>query len=193
MALHENVWTVGKTAYLKQLLNLGALVKKKKKKKNWDTFRETWRLDGTFTNFTKFLANKYQLLSSGYSCLSRTRDKILISAPVPPSGAKQRYVLSPFLFFIAMDYILRQSSGSGVKFCSQNNIYLDFADDVVLLEEAKQRMQLLLDTIDEKAVKLGLIVNPSKTNSMATSDSLLTLECKDKAIEQVNEFKYLER
>ena len=107
------------------------------------------------------------------------------------SGVKQGCVLSPFLFVIVMDYILRQSSGCGVKISSRQISDLDFADDVVLLEEAKQRLQLLLDAIDEKAEKVGLAVNVSKTKSMATSDSPLILKCKGKAIDQVKEFKYL--
>ena len=107
------------------------------------------------------------------------------------SGVKQGCVLSPFLFVIVMDYILRQSSGIGVKISSRLISDLDFADDVVLLEEAKLRLQLLLDAIDEKAEKMGLAVNVSKTKSMATSDSPLILKCKNKTIEQVKEFKYL--
>ena len=73
-----------------------------------------------------------------------------------------RCVLSPFLFVIVMDYILRQSSGIGVKISSRQISDLDFADDVFLLEEAKLRLQLLLDAIDEKAEKMGLAVNVRK-------------------------------
>ena len=90
------------------------------------------------------------------------------------SGVKQGCVLKPFLFVIVMDYILRQSSGIGVKISSRQISDLDFTDDVVLLEEAKLRLQLLLDAIDEKAEKMGLAVNVSKTKSMATSYSPLT-------------------
>ena len=45
-------------------------------------------------------------------------------------------------------------------------------------------MKLLLCAIDEKAEKLGLKIDVSKTKSLATSDSLLILKCKDKAIEK---------
>ena len=58
------------------------------------------------------------------------------------------------------------------------------------LEEAKQRLQLLLDAIDEKAEKVGFIVNVARIKSMATSDSPLTMECKDKPIDLVNELRY---
>ncbi|XP_065572926.1 uncharacterized protein LOC136035227 [Artemia franciscana] len=74
------------------------------------------------------------------------------------SGVKQRCVLSPFLFVIVMDYILRQSSGIGVKNSSRQISDLDFAVDVFLLEEAKLRLQLLHNAIDEKADKMGLAV-----------------------------------
>lgn len=72
------------------------------------------------------------------------------------SGVKQGCVLSLFLFEIIMDYLLRQSSGCGVKISSRQISDLDFADDVVLLEEAKQQLQLLVDTITDKAEKVGL-------------------------------------
>ena len=108
------------------------------------------------------------------------------------SGVKQGCVLSLFRFVIVMDCILRQSSDIGVKITSRQISDLDFADDVVLLEEAKLRLQLLLDAIDQKSEKMGLVVNVSKIKSMATSDSPLILKCKDKTIEQVKEFKYLE-
>ena len=51
---------------------------------------------------------------------------------------------------------------------------------------------MLLDAINEKAEKVGSTVNVSKKKSMATSDSPLTLECKDEAIKQVNKLKYLD-
>ena len=53
------------------------------------------------------------------------------------SGVRQGCVLSPFMFVIVMDYILRQSSASGVKICSQQISDLDVSDDVVLLKEPK--------------------------------------------------------
>ena len=59
------------------------------------------------------------------------------------------------------------------------------------LEEAKQQLQLLLDAIDEKAEKVGFIVNVTRIKSMAASDSPLTMKCKDKPIELVNELRYV--
>ena len=90
-----------------------------------------------------------------------------------------------------MDYVLRQTSCFGVKASGRQPADYDFAKDVVLLEEAKQRLQLLLDIVTDKAEKVGLIVNVGKSKSMARSNSPLILKCNGKTIEQVQEFKYL--
>jgi len=89
-----------------------------------------------------------------------------------------------------MDYVLRHASGFGVKISGQQFTDLDFADDIVLLEGAKQRLQLLLDTIADKAEKVELIVNVGKSKSMATSNSPLIFKCNGKTIEQVQELNY---
>ena len=71
------------------------------------------------------------------------------------SGLRQGCVLSPMLFIIIMDYALRFASGYGVKVNNKQLFDLDFADDVVLLEESKERLQQLLDTITENAENVG--------------------------------------
>ena len=107
------------------------------------------------------------------------------------SGVRQGCVLSPMLFIIIMDYALRFTSGYGVKVSNKQLFDLDFADDVVLLEESKERLQQLLDTITENAENVGLKINIDKSKSMAITTSPLVLHCKNKDLEQVQEFKYL--
>ncbi|XP_065567225.1 uncharacterized protein LOC136031479 [Artemia franciscana] len=104
---------------------------------------------------------------------------------------KQGCGLYPFQFVLVTDYVLRRASGFGEKVSGQQLKDLDFTDDVVLLEEVKQGLQLLLETISDKAEKVGLIVKVGTSKSMATSSSLLILKCNIKTIEQVQEFKYL--
>ena len=59
------------------------------------------------------------------------------------------------------------------------------------LEEAKKGLQLLLDTIGDKALKMRLKVIVEKSKSMATPNSTLIFTCNGKTIEQVQEFKYV--
>ena len=81
--------------------------------------------------------------------------------------------------------------GYGVNVNNKQLADLDFADDIVLLEDAKDRLQLLFDEISEKALEVGLSINVDKSKSMSTSGSPLTLQCSDNSVEQVQEFKYL--
>ena len=78
------------------------------------------------------------------------------------SGVRQGYVLFPMLFIITMDYALRFTSGYGIKVSNKQLFDLDFVDDVVLLEESKERLQQLLDTITENAENVGLKINIDK-------------------------------
>ena len=49
-----------------------------------------------------------------------------------------------------MDYVLRKSTDYGVNVKSKQLADLDFAEDIVLLEHAKDQLQLLFDEISEK-------------------------------------------
>ena len=99
------------------------------------------------------------------------------------SGFHQGRVLFPMLFIIIMDYALRLASGYGVKISNKQLFDLDLADDVVLLEESKERLQQLLDTITENAENVGLKINIDKSKSMAITSSPLVLHCKNKDLD----------
>ncbi|XP_065559579.1 uncharacterized protein LOC136026808 [Artemia franciscana] len=90
-----------------------------------------------------------------------------------------------------MEYVLRQSTGYGINVNSRQLADLDIADDIVLLEDAKDQLQLLFGEISEKVREVGLLINVDKSKGWSTSGSPQALQCSDKTVEQVQEFKYL--
>ena len=71
------------------------------------------------------------------------------------------------LNIIVLDYALRFAMGYGVKVTNKKLFDLDFTDDVVLLEESKERLQQLLETITEYAEIVMLKINTDRSKSMA--------------------------
>ena len=124
-------------------------------------------------------------------CCVRTQDGNTIYFRIK-SGVKQGCVLSPLLFVLVIDYVLRDCTGFGIRIGEAKKLAdLDFADDIALMERNKAKLQDLLNTIRENASRLGLKINTEKTMSMATTDYPLDMKCGDSTIEQVVEFRYL--
>ena len=78
------------------------------------------------------------------------------------SGVKQGCVLSPFLFGIVMDWVLKTSmkDGGGLDWIDGKQLSdLDFADDIVLLNSSWERMQAMTQSLEEEARKFGLVIH----------------------------------
>jgi len=110
------------------------------------------------------------------------------------TGVRQGCVLSPLLFNVVIDWIMNKSlagragvpCGTGLNFTDAG-----YADDIVFLEESEAHAQELLDIINEKAQKLGLCINATKTKCLSTDGTQVHLALRGELIEQVEEFKYL--
>ena len=112
------------------------------------------------------------------------------------SGVLQGNVLSPFLFAVAMDYIMKitirdRNEGidwkDGAKLCD-----LEYADDAVLFTHTEADLQTLLNRLEVNSKGLGSSINKSKTEIMHNQFSpipRLTLENEEIKISE--EFKYL--
>ncbi|KAK2717144.1 hypothetical protein QYM36_007324 [Artemia franciscana] len=83
------------------------------------------------------------------------------------------------LFIIIVDYALGFASGYGVKVSNKQLFDLKFTDDIVLLEESKERLQQLLDIVTENAGNVGQKINDDKSKRMAITSSSLVLNCKN--------------
>ena len=112
------------------------------------------------------------------------------------TGVRKGCLLSPFMFLLAVDWIMRESTKgrrNGIQWTLWNQLDdLDFADDIALLVHKYTQMQDKTNQMENSAAKFGLPVSKRKTKSMrinTTNDSPIMLD--KGAVEDVSSFKYL--
>ena len=85
-------------------------------------------------------------------------------------GICQDCILSPWLFNLNAEYIMRNSgldeAHAGIKIAGRNNNNLRYADDTTLWQ--KEELKSLLITVKEESEKFDLKLNIQKTKIMAS-------------------------
>ena len=90
-------------------------------------------------------------------------------------GACQGYILSPFLFNLYAEYIMRnaelEEAQAGIKIAGRNINNLRYADDATFMAEGEEELKSLLMKVKgkEESEKVGLKLNIQKMKIMASS------------------------
>ena len=82
-------------------------------------------------------------------------------------GVHQGYMLSPCLFNLYTEYIMRNTgldeAQAGIKIARRNINNLRYADDTTLMAESEEEVKNLLMKVKEESEKVGLELNIQKT------------------------------
>ena len=108
-------------------------------------------------------------------------------------GVRQGYILSPCLFNLYAEYIMRNAgldeAQAGIKIAGRNINSLRYADDTTLLAESEEELKSLLK-VKEESEKVGLKLNIQKTKIMA-SGPIASWEIDGETVETVADFIFL--
>ena len=112
------------------------------------------------------------------------------------TGVRQGCILSPFLFLLAIDWVMKNTTSgqrNGIQWTMIEQLDdLDFADDLALLSHNHSQMQNKTSTLETVAASIGLRINREKTKVMRiNTNNIESVVLKDGALEDVSEFTYL--
>ena len=109
-------------------------------------------------------------------------------------GVHQGYILSPYLFNLYAEYIMRnaglEEAQAGMKISVRNINTLRCADDTTLMAESEEELKSLLMKVKEESEKVGLRLNIQKTKIMA-SGHITSWEIDGETVEIVSDFIFL--
>ena len=108
-------------------------------------------------------------------------------------GVLQRRILSPCLFNLYAEYIVRnvrlEEAQAGIKIAGRNVNNLRYAVDTTLMAESEERLKHLLMKVKEESEKVGLKLNIQK-NIMA-SGPITSWQIDGETMETVADFIFL--
>ena len=106
-------------------------------------------------------------------------------------GVHQGYILSPCLFNLHAEYIMRNAgldgAQAGMKISRRSINNLRYADDTTLMAESEEELKSLLMKVKEESEKGGLKVNIQKTKIMA-SGPITSWQIDGETVETVTDF-----
>ena len=106
-------------------------------------------------------------------------------------GVRQGYILSPCLFNLYAEYIMRNAgldeAQTGIKIAGRNINNLRYADETTLMAESEEELKSLSMKVKEESGKVGLKLNIQKTKIMA-SGPITSWEIDGETVDTVSDF-----
>ena len=106
-------------------------------------------------------------------------------------GVRQGCILSPCLFNLYAEYIMRnaglEEAQVGIKIARRNINHLRYADDTILMAESEEDLKSPLMKVKQKNEKVGLKLNIQKTKIMA-SGPITSWQIDGETVETVLDF-----
>ena len=106
-------------------------------------------------------------------------------------GVRQGYILSPCLFNLYAEYIMRnaglEEAQAGIKIAGRSINSLRYADDTTLMAVSEEELKILLMKVKEESEKVGLKLNIQKTKIMA-SGPITSWQIDGETVETVADF-----
>ena len=109
----------------------------------------------------------------------------------PGKGVHQGCILSPCLFNLYAEYIMRNAwldeTQARIKIARRNTNNLRYTDDTTLMVESEEEQKSFLMKMKEKREKVGLKLNIQKTKIMA-SNPITSWQIEGETMETVRDF-----
>ena len=142
-------------------------------------------------SFVKAVRSMYVSCEACVKVLGGTSDWFKVE-----QGVRQGCVMSPWLFNVYMDHILREAKerfSGGVKLEDRNVQFLLFADDLMLVAEKEEDVESNLRILDGVMEKWQMMINWGKTKAMVVKrgGGSCNVSVKGEKIEEVKVMKYL--
>ena len=106
-------------------------------------------------------------------------------------GACQGCILSPCLFNLYAEYIMRnaglEEAQGGIKIAGRNINNLRYADDTTLMAESEEELNSLLTKVKEESENVGLKLNIQKTK-IVTSGPITSWEIDGETVETESDY-----
>ena len=153
--------------------------------KLWKILQEMGIPDHLTCLLTNLYAGQEATVRTGH----RTTDRFQIG-----KGVRQGCILSPCLFNLYAEYIMRNAgldeTKAGIKATGRNINNLRDTDDTTLMTESKEELKSLLMRVKEKSEKVGLKLNIQKTK-IIVSGPITSWQIDEETIETVTDFIFL--